>query len=361
MKKLKVGLVGCGGIANGKHIPALIEIEGVDVAAVCDIIEERAVTSAAKCGATFITTDYKELIARTDIDAIDICAPNYLHSIVAIEALNAGKHVFCEKPDAMTVQQAIAMKAAAEKAGKRLMVMRNNRFNPGAIYAKKYIAEGNCGALYAGRCGWIRRRGVPGKGGWFTTKALSGGGPLIDLGVHMIDLAVWMMGNPAPVAVSGATYNYFTGNSANPDSENANFGEAKQDGIFDVEDLAIGMIRFDNGSVLQIEVSWASNIEREMSFVELRGSKAGIKMVSGELTIYSEAFGELTDIKPALNIPQAVKSGHSANIKHFFKDVLIDGAEPLFKPSEGVDMIRILNGIYESAMLGREIQIVNIQ
>jgi len=352
-KKIRVGLVGCGGIATSAHIPALLEIEEVEVVAVCDIIKERAEKAAKTLGAKYIFTDYKDLIALDDIDVVDICTPNYLHSEVTIAAFNAGKHVFCEKPDAISVEKVLEMKAASEKANKKLMVMRNNRYTAAATYAKQYIKDENAD-FYAGRCGWLRRRGIPGKGGWFTTKAQSGGGPLIDLGVHMIDLAVWLMGSPKPVAVSGSVYNKFADNTADADSAHAGFGDATQGGTFDVEDLAMGMIRFDNGAVLQIECSWASNVEKEHTFVELRGSTAGIRLVDGNLTIYTEKHGSITDINPVLN--HSV-NGHTANLKHFFQDVIINDKEPIFKPMEGVNMIKILDAIYRSAEAGMEIKL----
>ena len=242
------------------------------------------------------------------------------------------------------------MKNAADEAGKVLMVIRNNRFATASQYAKKFIEAGRMGEIYCGRCGWQRRRGIPGKGGWFTTKAQSGGGPLIDLGVHMIDLAVWLMGNPTPVAVSANTYTKFADNNTS-DSENSKFGDAKSQGTFDVEDLAMGMIRFDNGAVLQIEFSWASNIKAENRFVELRGTKAGLKWKENEVEFFTEEDGQLLDIAPKGKMET---NGHKYNIKNFI-DVLTEGAEPVFKPSQGVDMIKILCAIYESAEKGREI------
>ena len=144
-------------------------------------------------------TDYRDLLEVEGLDYVDICTPNYLHSVIAVDALNKGLHVLCEKPDAVSVEEAEKMKAAAEASGKHLMVIRNNRHRVTAKYLKEFINDGRMGEIYCGRCGWQRRRGIPGKGGWFTTKAQSGGGPLIDLDVHMIDLAIWLMGNPVPV------------------------------------------------------------------------------------------------------------------------------------------------------------------
>ena len=242
------------------------------------------------------------------------------------------------------------MNAAAKAAGKTLMVMRNNRFTDASKLAKKFIDDGKMGEIYCGRCGWQRRRGIPGKGGWFTTKAQSGGGPLIDLGVHMIDLAIWLMGNPTPVAVTGSTYCKFADNDVS-DSVNSDFGDKVEDGTFDVEDLAMGTIRFDNGAQLQIEFSWASNVKKETRFVELRGTKAGLNWQDGEVEFYTEEYGKCLDVIPT---NYATDREHARNLRHFY-DVVIEGAEPCFKPQQGIDMIKILCAVYESARTGREV------
>ena len=352
MKTYKVGLIGLGGIARLAHSHFYKKDKRAQVVAVCDILPDRA----RKFRDEFhpeaeVYTDYRELLKRDDIEAVDICTPNYLHSEIAIAAFAAGKHVFCEKPDAVSPEKAMAMKEAADKAGKLLMIMRNNRFSDPSQYMKKFINEGRMGKIYAGRACWQRRRGIPGKGGWFTTREQSGGGPLIDLGVHMIDLSIWLMGNPRPVAVSGATYCEFA-NAESSDSANSMFGDAKADGIFDVEDLAMGMIRFDNGAVLQIEFSWASNVKAEHRFVELRGTKAGMTWMDGDsVEIYSEDGGRLTDTTLAGNL---VDDGHVRNLENFY-DVLDGKAEPCFVPQQGIDMIKILDAVYKSAQTGREV------
>ena len=348
---LRIGSVGIGGMGNC-HVGAHAANPRVKIVALCDLVPEKCQAAIERHKLdpdTPIYTDFREMIEKEQLDAVDIATPNYLHSTIAVAALNGGKHVFCEKPDSITVENVLAMKAAAEESGKVLMVMRNNRFVEASSFAKQFIEEGRMGEIYAGRCGRQRRRGIPGKGGWFTTKEESGGGPLIDLGVHMIDLAIWLMGNPTPVAVSGNTFRYFA-NSNTSDSVHSKFGDAKNAGTFDVEDLAMGMIRFDNGAMLQIEFSWASNIKQENRFVELRGSKAGLTWKDEELELYTEDLGKLVDIAPRFKSV----SGHGMNLKHFI-DVLEKGVEPCFKPQQGVDMVKILSAIYESAETGREV------
>src|SRR5690606_30194244 len=351
--KLSVGAVGVGGIFKAVHQPAWVEHPEAEIVAVCDVLPDRAKQVAEGLGVDAVYTDYKELIARDDIDIVDICTPNLYHSEIAIAALQAGKHVFCEKPDAVSPQEAQKMSDAAGASGKLLMVMRNNRFNPNSQFLKRFVEEGQMGDIYTGRCGWVRRRGIPGKGGWFTTKELSGGGPLIDLGVHFIDLALWFMGDPTPVAVSGSIYTKFADNEVS-DSVHSNFGDRMDgaDATFDVEDLAIGFIRFKNGASLQIEFSWASNIGEEMNFVELRGTKSGFSMRNGQkLELFSEVAGKLTDVTPVF---KGEVQPHEEHIKHFV-DCLQGRAEPLNRPEHGVDMIKILSAIYESAETGREV------
>ncbi len=366
-KKLKIGIVGCGGIMKWSHLLAYAKIENIEIVALCDIVPGRCeevqemarnnynsnVLDNAKC-----YTDFDEFILQEDIEAIDICTPNYLHAPFACKALELGKHVFCEKPDSVSVEDVIKMKEASEKMGKVLMVMRNNRHVGSSKKAKSLIAKGELGEIYAGRCGWIRRRGIPGKGGWFTTKAQSGGGPLIDLGVHLIDLSMYLMGNPTPVAVSGSTFSKFADDNAEASSEHSAFGEAASGGTFDVEDLAMGFIKFDNGACLQIEFSWASNIEEnDLNFLELRGTKGGLKWQQGgsSCKVFSEAFGKLIDVDISANNDVA---GHEGNLRHFV-DVVLNGAKPDFVPQQGVNMIKILRAIYKSAETGKEISLVD--
>lgn len=350
-KKIKLAVIGAGKIVN-THALAYEKMDNIEIVGVCDIIEKRAAEMAKRLGCDFYCTDYKEIFELDGLDAVDICTPNYLHSVIAVDALHKGINVFCEKPDAINVEEAEKMKAAAEKSGKILMVMRNNRYMEVSSYLKKYIEDGKMGEIYAARCGWQRRRGIPGKGGWFTTKELSGGGPLIDLGVHMIDLAMWLMGNPTPIAVTGCTYKKFADNNVS-DSVHSAFGDKVEDGIFDVEDLAMGFIRFDNGCCMQIEFSWASNIGTAQRFVELRGTQSGAVWSSADdkLKIFTEEHGSTVDILPNIT---AQMSGHEANLRHFI-DVLLGNAEPMFLPQQGVNMIKILEGFYRSAAEGKEI------
>lgn len=342
---VKVGIIGTGGIYRGAHLDGWKTSTEAQIVAVCDANIESAQKAQEDFPGAEVFSDYKELLKRTDIDAVSITTPNKFHSIIAIEALEAGKHVFCEKPDAINPEEAEKMARIAKESGKVLMVMRNNRFSAAAQHVKKLAAEGYFGELYAGRCGWIRTRGIPGRGGWFTTKELSGGGPLIDLGVHMIDLAMWLSGNQVPKTVSGATYRKFA------DRADAT-GQVPQ-GTFDVEDLAMGFIRFNNGAALQLEFSWASNVAAEKKFLEWRGTEGGFALVNDELTLFKEQAGEVVSEK--LTIEEHTTPQHTANIHHFI-DCVLGRAAATITPEEGVHMIQILSAIYESAETGSEVQ-----
>ncbi|MCG7410120.1 Gfo/Idh/MocA family oxidoreductase [Paenibacillus sp. ACRRX] len=347
VKPLRVGVVSTGGIFRGAHMPAFVANPYTEIVAVCDPHKSSACEVADELGQVRVYTEWQEMLEREDLDIIDICSPNYLHATVAIAALEHGFHVFCEKPDAISPEEAIKMQEAAERSGKVLMVMRNNRFRPRSRFLKQWINDGGAGELYTGRCGWLRRKGIPGKGGWFTTKSMSGGGPLIDLGVHMIDLAVWLMGNPKPISVTGATYSHF--GQAHIKGET----RVVEGNTYDVEDLATGFIRFDNGATLQVEVSWASHIEQDELFVEMRGTKAGFSLKNEEFKLFTDMAGE-----PLNQMPQVPMGGwgHQENVNHFV-DVVRGVVEPDFTPDQGIDMIRILDAMYRSAKEGREIRL----
>ncbi len=355
MSKLRLGLVGCGAIAKNAHIPAWLAIsDEVEIVAACDIIAERTnideIPGVPKNIRKY--TDYRDLLADKDVDIVDIATPNYMHTVIAADALNAGKNVISEKPDAVSISEMEKVIEAEKKSGKVYMGIRNCRQYQVSKFYKKYIDEGKCGEFYCGRCGWVRRRGIPGKGGWFTTKSQSGGGPLVDLGAHAIDLALYFMGNPKVVSVSGCTYTKFADSDLS-DSEHSMFGDKVANGVFDVEDLAMGFIKFENGACLQVECSWASNIDKEGQFVELRGTKGGLKFCATdreENFICTEENGTLIDIKPKISF----KSGHAGAIKHFV-DVVQGRAKPDYTSDQGLNLTKIFEAFYQSAKTGKEV------
>lgn len=352
---LKGAIIGCGGIANVAHAAAYGKGRA-EIVALCDIIPEKMDKIERRLGVKANKyTDYKELIEKEKLDFVDICTPNYLHADIAIYAMQHGINAFSEKPDTVSVEKVLEMQKVQQETNTHLMVMRNNRYWYSTVELKKMIEKGEFGEIYTGRCGWIRKRGIPGKGGWFTTKAQSGGGPLIDLGVHMIDLAIYLMGNPKAVAVTGSTYNKFACKDDSQDSVHSKFGEAVEGGTFDVEDLAIGFIKFDNGASLQIEFSWASNIDKESSFVELRGEEKGCFWENGIYTLYDgNKNNKFKDNMLHAKQLRNYRNCHVQNLLHFF-DVLEGKAKPDFTIEQGVNMIKILSAIYESSKTGREV------
>ncbi len=357
MEKLRVGVVGFGGIFNSAHKSTWRTTPKAKIVAVCDINPAKLQKAKLEFPGIATYTDYREMMDKENLDIVDICTPNYVHSPIACCALDHGCHTFCEKPDSICVEDVVKMKEAQERSGKVLMVMRNNRHLGSTKLLKKMIADGEFGEIYTGRCGWIRRRGIPGRGGWFTTKEKSGGGPLIDLGVHMIDLAIYMMGNPKPVSVVGSTYCKFADDNSKSDSEHSDFGEKVEGGTFDVEDLATGFIKFDNGASLQIEFSWASNIKKETRFVELRGTKKGANWHDGTYTVYTgRVNNKFKDLIDRIKQLRAGNSGHAENLRHFLR-VITEGEKPDYVIDQGIDMIKILCAIYESAKTGKEIQL----
>lgn len=341
---IKVGIIGAGKMCQGGHLPAFDKIDDCEIVAICDIDEGKLTKLKERYPNASFYTDFRKMIDTEALDCVDICTPNSIHSIAAVYALEHGLHVLTEKPDAINASEAEKMKAAAEKSGKVLMAIRNNRYRPSTKFLKQFIADGKMGEIYAGRCGWIRRRGIPGWGGWFTDKAQSGGGPLIDLGVHIIDLAMYLMGNAKPVTVSGSTYSKF-----------AHTSHSKTD----VEDLAMGFIRFDNGACLQIEFSWASNIPGDQMFVELRGEKAGSRMsgIDRKFEIFTEEYGTNVNIAPCIDDYNCTPH-HEQNIRHFV-DVINGKCEPDFTPEQGVNMVKILEALYKSAECGHEISLID--
>jgi len=349
---VKVGIIGSGLIARLAHAPGY-KAAGAEIVATADLVESRAIQLATDFDIPNTYTDYHELLARPDIDAVSVCVPNHLHREITVAALKAGKHVLCEKPMSVTVEDAQAMLQASKETGKILMLGFNNRFRSDVQRLKKFIDEGQLGDIYYAKTGYIRRRGTP--FGWFTVKEESGGGPVIDLGVHVIDMTRYLMGNPRPVSVMASTYQKFRHyNLMDTDAWcSSDVKEGLRTGKeFDVEDLATALIRFENGATLVMEASWASNIaERDSIYSTLMGDKAGAQLTP-ELKIFSEQDGMLTDTL----INTANRSPHTEEIKHFVNCVET-GSEPISTAQHGVEIQQILNAIYESAKIGRSVDI----
>lgn len=351
MKKIKIAVVGVGSI-SGMHIKSYLADERVELYAFCDINEGRLKYMGEKYGITRLYTDEAEMLAALpEIDAVSVCTWNSAHAPCAIMALNAGKHVLCEKPMATNVEDAEAMMAAAKANNKLLMIGFVRRFGRDADTVLDLIGNGNLGEVYYAKAQNIRRNGAP--GGWFGDKSRSGGGPLIDLGVHSIDLVRYLLGKPRAVSVYGATFSKL-GNRAHIKSSKAyiSAGSAKND-VFDCEDLASAMIRFDNGTVLSLEMSFSLNIAEPQNYIQLFGSAGGVKLAD-RVELSGEMDGYLTNITLEGKTAFALDEAFNREISHFL--TCAAGETECRNPAaDGVELMRILTAIYRSAECGHEV------
>jgi len=344
-KKVNVGIIGAGGIATNAHVPGYAKCPDAQLFAVCDVDEARAKKLAEQYNIPHVLTDYRKLCAMDELHAVSVCTPNYLHKDPAILALRNGKHVLCEKPLAMNAKEGEAMVKAAKESGSKLQVGFNLRFDANAVAIKKLIDAGALGDIYYARSQALRRRGIP-NWGVFGQKHLQGGGPLIDIGVHILDLTLHMMGFPKPVSVSGAAVTKFG------DKPNV-FGSWGQWDYktFTVEDFASGYVRFENGATLTIESSFCANIEKDGFDFHILGDKGGAQY--SPPMVFSEQNMTLLNISPVGMRP--VQSHHE-EVAAFIKAIKTD--TPVLVPGEQALVVtKIIDGIYKSTQLGKEVRI----
>lgn len=345
MTTLRIGVIGLG--MGRHHAKTFHKHPHCRVVAVADPDVKRLAEMRDELGIKGGYEDYADMLEKESLDIVAVATPNHLHKPTTIAALQAGAHVICEKPMAMSAAEGREMAAAATECNRRLMINFSFRFTPQSWEMKKRIEEGILGDIYYGKTSWLRRRGIPGFGGWFGRKALSGGGPLIDLGVHRLDLALWFMGYPAPTWVAGATYDPIARELAKD-----------QDKPFDVEDLAVAMIHFANGATLMLEASWAAHIrERELMETRLLGTKGGLLQRNRnegydfEAELFVDKDGCGYDMTPHAPIPAV-----GTAMDHFADCILADKPHTA-TPEEGIVVMQILDAIYESAARGEPVQI----
>lgn len=350
MAKLRIGIIGSGGIAQGCHMRGYAAIPDLcEIVACADVNEATAKAAAEKYNVPKTYTDYKEMLAKENLDAVSVATPNKFHVGPTVDALNAGVHVLCEKPLGMNADECRQMCATARDTGKILQVGLQSRFNGPSRWMKQYIDAGNIGDVQFARAQALRRRGVPGWG-VFINKELQGGGPLIDIGVHILDLTLFLMGYPKPVSASGKTWDTL---GKNPDLYNGmgDYDRTK----FTVEDFAVGLIKFDNGAVVSLESSFMANGPDKFETF-LYGTKGGAKVdpyASGDnaLEIFTEANKLQMDIK-ATNIPR-VESAHVDEVKAFVNAIINKEASPV--PGEnGLTLNAIFDALYTSSVTGNE-------
>ena len=347
---IKVGVIGIGSISD-MHIQAYKKNTQVDLIAFCDLSEERLKEKGEKYDVENLYTNYEELLANDSIDAVSICTWNDSHAKIAIKALEAGKHVLVEKPLSMTVEEAKAVESAVEKTGKILQVGFVRRHADNAHVLKRFIDDGELGEIYYAKASILRRLGNP--GGWFSDISKSGGGPLIDLGVHMIDISWYLMGRPKPVSVSGNAYKKL-GNRGH--IENLSFYKAADydPAHNDVEDLSNALIRFENGASLYVDVSFSLHLKQEETKAQLFGEKGGAEIEPG-LSIVTEKHNTILNVTPQMDhLGFDFIKAFTNEINHFVECVK-DGKETIAPVSDGVEIMRILNAVYESAETGKEV------
>lgn len=349
---LKIGIIGNGGIANA-HMDGYLSLgDEVQVVACCDINFDKASSFAEKYGIDRFYDNCYDMLKENDLDAVSVCTWNNAHAECSVAALNAGCHVLCEKPMAMNTEEALKMKEAAEKNGKLLMIGFVRRHGNDAAAAINYINKGHLGDIYYAKATYLRRCGFP--GGWFGDKSRSGGGPLIDLGVHVIDLSRYIMGCPKPVTVFGATFNKIGARSHIMTTEWQS-ETVVEEPIFTVEDLATAMIRFDNGAVLQVEASFNLNIKNNCGDIIFFGDKAGLSLSPFEL--YTEYNNQLADIVPHGNNDFDFGRDFKREVKNF-TDAINGKAQCIATADDGVELMRILDAVYLSAETGKSVDIV---
>ena len=343
MSEVGVGLIGCGSIGF-YHLKRLLDIESVRVVAACDINPKALETAGHEAGIPndSLYDDYGRLLKQSDVDAVVVCLPNRLHSTVTVDALEAGKHVYCEKPMAVNLPEARSMVEAAERSGGKLLIGLQNRFRGDVRALKRHAESGELGEVYYARCGWLRRSGVPGWGSWFTRKKDAGAGPIYDIGVHVLDLTLWLMSNFDPAAAYATSYAKF-----GPEKRGlSGWGKPEPDGYFDVEDLATALLRMENGASVSFEVSWASHIEKPRRISTILGDKAGLDLES--MTIYTTEEGGHVDKKIHFqeNDPYLEAMSH-------FVDCIRRDEEPLTRAEEMLGLQRALDMILKSSQEGR--------
>jgi predicted dehydrogenase len=359
-KTYRIAIIGCGGIGNGKHMPSLSKLKNVEMVAFCDIIVEKAQAAAEKygMGEKKVYENYRDVLKDKTIDIVHVCTPNDSHAEIAIAALEAGKHVMCEKPMAKTAADARRMVEAAKRSGKKLTIGYNNRFRPDSQHLHKLCEEGELGDIYFAKAHAIRRRAVP-TWGVFLDEEKQGGGPLIDIGTHALDLTLWMMNNYKPKVVLGTSYHKLS------QRENAANAWGPWDPAkFTVEDSAFGMITMENGATIILESSWALNsLEVDEAKCSLSGTEGGADMKGG-LRINGEDKGRLytteVDLKAGGVAFYDGKKESDADLEMRMWIQAIDtDTEPVVTPEQACVVSEILEAIYESSKSGKAVYFNN--
>ncbi len=345
--KLKVGLIGTGGIAEQVHIPGWKKINGAEIVAVADVNEAAARRIAEKEGISQVFTDFEELLKKAEVDVVDICTPNRFHVPAAMAALESERHVLCEKPLAVSAAEVVALGTLADRKGLKLMTAQHCRYSSSMQAIKQWAAGGSLGEVYHARVRATRRAFLPPRAG-FIDKSLSGGGPCMDIGVHALDACLWVMDFPKPVRVSGTMKTNFAKGTKIP----GRWGEWDRE-IYNVEDFSAGFVHFDNGATLTLEASWLGHQEEDedVSF-QLFGKEAGIHWPPGRFSTVSCGTFIQGNVTPVTT----TKTPHHEEIAAFYDCVVNDKPSPV-PWTETVSVIAILEALARSSECGSEVAV----
>lgn len=351
MKKIKVAIIGCGCIAESAHIPCYMNCEDAEIKYFCDIIPEKAQRFVDKYGIGQVIEDYHVALEDPEIDAVSVCTPNLMHSVITVDALRAGKHVLCEKPAARIYDEALQMQQVQHETGKTLNIGVVCRFDPAVNEVRRRIMAGELGEVYHVFINFRSHRSIPGIGGAFTNKSIAGGGVLIDWGVHRLDLVMYCLGDPEPKAVSGAAYSKLGCDIANYKYRSM-WSENTRDvnGIYDVDDSVSALIRTD-GPIITLEGAWAQNIDESDDYLDFIGTKAGIRLTyCGGFKLYDIKNGEFVTEEPQVSGEPMFQ----AEINAFIRCVQTGEVERSHIDS-AIKTSKILQAIYDSSEQNREI------
>lgn len=350
MSKIKVAVIGCGTIANSAHIPSYMANEDAEIKYFCDIIPERAEAAVEKYGCGTAIVDYHDALNDPEIDAVSVCTPNNVHPTITIDALRAGKNVLCEKPAARTYAEALEMQKVQHETGKVLNIGVVNRFNDGVNTIKRIISEGELGTIHHVYVSFRAPRSIPGLGGAFTTKAIAGGGVLIDWGVHYLDIVMYCCGDPTPKTVTGETFSKLGVDMEKYVFTNMWAGPPKYDGTYDVEDSVTALVRTD-GPVITLNGAWAQNIFENDSYIDFMGDKGGIRLQYGQsFKLYTTKGGALIT-----STPEYQTRNHFQNEIDAFIRCIQTGEKLPSHIDTAVITAKLMQGIYDSAETHREI------
>lgn len=351
MDPVRIGIIGAGNIAQ-VHLRTLTAMHEFQVTAITDAHQPAAERRAQEHNIPRVYSSTEALLNDSNIGAVVVCVPNQFHASLTVQALLAGKHVMVEKPMAIDTQSAREMVLAQRVSGMILLVTHQRRWETLNQKVKQQVETGALGRIYHAKTGWLRRKGIPGWGTWFTRMAESGGGPLIDIGVHMLDLTLYLMGNPKPVSVFGATYAEFGPNKKGIGT----WGTPDWNGYYDVEDLATALIRMEDGSSLSLDVSWAAHTDTDnKAYIQLMGTEGGASLRGNSGKLLTERFDLPMEVDIPLN-PKEDESSQQRMYRHFI-ECIREGKQPISNATTGYTNNLILEGIYESSRTGREVRL----